>query len=110
MFCKHCGYEIDSQAKFCIKCGAALDSSIPNESLGIPRQTSTPVNTSFGYNENSQNLNILSFLIPIVGLVLYAVYYQKEPIKANGVRNWALVGFVVGVIGAALFEACSTSM
>ena len=42
-------------------------------------------------------LNILSFFIPIVGLILYLVLKDEEPKKANAVGKWALIGVGVGL-------------
>lgn len=50
-------------------------------------------------DQNSTGLNVLSFFIPIIGLVLYLTYKSDQPIKASGVGKWALIGFGIGVLG-----------
>lgn len=83
MYCKNCGSEIDDKAVICIKCGAPT---------GI---NSSPIVTS---NEPaSTGLKIISLLIPLVGLILYLVYNEKEPIKAKECGKFALIGTAIGV-------------
>lgn len=41
---------------------------------------------------------ILCFLIPIVGLILYIVEKEKNPIKANSAGKCALWGFVISLL------------
>jgi hypothetical protein len=48
-------------------------------------------------------LNILSFLIPIVGLVLYLVLKDATPIRARSVGISALVGVVASIVAAVLW-------
>lgn len=63
------------------------------------------VNTSTN-NENSSNqndqpsagLNILSFLIPLVGLIIYLTERDRSPRKANSAGKAALWGVGVSVI------------
>ena len=46
----------------------------------------------------STGLNILSFLIPLVGLILYIIEKDKSPIKAKSAGKSALWGVGVSVI------------
>lgn len=43
-------------------------------------------------------LKIVSFLLPIVGAILYFVYRNEAPRKAKSACNFALIGFVVGIV------------
>lgn len=78
-YCSHCGKEIMDAAVVCPHCGCA----------------STP--TSAVDDTPHTGLNVLSFLIPLVGLILYILYHEKAPIKAKGIGKWALIGFAVGL-------------
>ena len=51
----------------------------------------------------STGLNILSFLIPLVGLILFLSWQNTTPIKAKAVGKWALIGFCVAV-GLSIIE------
>lgn len=46
----------------------------------------------------STGLNVLSFLFPLVGLILYLVFLDKTPIKARSIGKSALIGFIIGVV------------
>ena len=82
-YCSHCGKEIFDEAVICPNCGCAVGVS---DLKSITRKD-TP----------SAGLNILSFFIPIVGLILYLVLKDEEPKKANAVGKWALIGVGVGL-------------
>lgn len=82
-FCSHCGKEIMTQAVICPHCGCA---ATPAAEEDIP----------------SKGLNILSFFIPIVGLILYCLSHDKTPNKAKEIGKWAIIGFAVGVGGSVI--------
>lgn len=46
----------------------------------------------------STGLNIVSFLIPIVGLILYLTNKDNSPACAKSYGKWALIGFCVGFV------------
>ena len=75
-FCSYCGKEIMAQAIICPHCGCAVAAS---PEVDIP----------------STGLNVLSFFIPLVGLILYCVHQNKTPRKARAIGKWALIGFGV---------------
>ena len=79
-YCSHCGKEIMEAAVICPHCGCPVSSI--ESAVDVP----------------STGLNILSFFIPIVGLILYIVYHGKTPTKASASGKWALIGFVVGLV------------
>lgn len=62
----------------------------------------------------STGLNILSFLIPLVGLILFLSWQNTTPIKAKAVGKWALIGVCVAVglsiIGAIVSGALLSSV
>lgn len=85
-YCSHCGKEVMDEAVVCPNCGCKVAENIED----VP----------------SRGLNILSFLFPIIGLILYLVYQEKTPQKAKAAGKWALYGFAVGcvlsILGAVL--------
>ena len=93
MYCHACGTEITNGESYCPKCGADL------------HQTRHPQE----YDSNSTGLNILSFLFPLVGLILYLDWQGTYPVKAKGCGKWALISFVISAflyaIGACSFLA-----
>lgn len=83
MYCINCGKEIDPNADICLNCG-----------------TYTKKNIS-GNDTPSTGLNIVSFLWPMVGLILYLSYKDNTPTKAKSCGKWALIG--LGVSTAIFF-------
>lgn len=74
----------------------------PNGWLPQPQQyPPTPHNTT-NNDDNSSPVGwcILSFLIPLVGWILYFSWRDTKPHKASAVCTWAWIGFVVNLIGA----------
>lgn len=43
-------------------------------------------------------LNILSFCIPLAGLIIYLVHKDKSPIKANSAGKFALISVGIGIV------------
>lgn len=86
-YCSHCGKEIMDAAVVCPSCGCAV--------------ASTPAID----DEPSTGLNILGFLIPILGLILFIVYNGKSPTKAKAIGKWALIGFFGSLVLQAIVLA-----
>lgn len=90
-FCSHCGKQILKDAVVCPHCGCATESKASVT------------------DEPNKGLNIISFLLPIVGAILYLVYHEKEPKKAAALGKWALYGLCYTVICYVLLTACGTA-
>ena len=88
-FCSHCGKQILKDAVMWPYCGCAIESK------------ATVI------DESNKGLNIISFLLPIVGAILYLVYHEKEPKKAAALGKWALYGLGFTVICYVLLVACA---
>jgi len=80
-YCSTCGAQIEDQTCFCPHCGCMTDSYL------LEKQ-----------NQNSPGLNVLSFFLPVVGLILYIAYSHDYPQKAKNCGKWTLVGFVANII------------
>lgn len=83
MFCHNCGSEISDNAVVCPKCGVAV---------GKGKSSVSPddaPNTGF---------MVLSFFIPLVGLILYLMWHETSPLKAKSCGKGALIGVVVGIV------------
>ena len=84
MFCKHCGAEIADEAVICVKCGKPV--------------AEMPGTVSAEDDKPSVGLNILSFFIPLVGLILYLTQKNQYPVKAKAIGKWALIGWIAGIV------------
>lgn len=49
MYCKHCGKEIEENAKFCTNCGAAQTDAAPQQPVINVINQNTNVNSNVGY-------------------------------------------------------------
>lgn len=76
-YCKHCNNEVAVTAVTCPKCGGNVSSST---------------------NESYPAEVIISFLIPLIGLILYAVNSNSNPEKAKRVLIAAGWGFGLGIL------------
>ncbi len=83
MFCSKCGKENSDSAVVCSNCGNQL------------QPFSRPA--AVGQDGPIGGLGIVCFLFPIVGLVLYLVWKDTTPMKANGAGKAALWGVGVSI-------------
>lgn len=103
MYCFNCGKQVDEGTKFCPYCGSALNKQptshddggyqpIYQQSASYPREDDAP----------SVGFFILSLFIPIVGIILYAIWSKDYPLKAKS----CLKGFITGVVIYFVFVCC----
>lgn len=90
MYCHNCGKEVGQDMKFCPYCGAQLD-QIQSFNSTITNND----NKSFGYA-------LLSFFVPIVGIVFYVLWKDEFPMRAKS----CLKGFVAGIVLYIVFVCC----
>lgn len=80
MKCNHCNADIEPGAQFCPSCGNKVG------------------NTNVDMEKLSFGMKILSFLIPIVGLIYYFMKKSEAPQKAKEALQYALAGIVLTII------------
>lgn len=81
MFCRYCGKDINDDSVACEYCGKNLQS------------------TGAKSNDSANILwGVLSFFIPIVGLILYLVWRTEKPETARVCGIGALIGFALRII------------
>lgn len=85
-FCKFCGAKLEGNEKFCPECGKVV-------SLDEP-----PVHV----DDACLLWGILSFFIPLVGIVLYFKYAKTRPKSAKG----ALTGIILQIAIILLCIVC----
>ena len=85
--------------KYCTKCGKELiDEAVVCTSCGCSTGTGSVARPTTGEDAPSAGLAVLSFFIPLVGLILYLIYKDTFPLRAKSVGKGALIGFIVGVV------------
>ena len=119
MVCQKCGTENAENSVYCVYCGNKLEHTT---------NTGNTVNTGYvehtGYVEqnqpvyqdpvNYQNypeldredtlLNVLSFMFPLIGLILYFVDRNQKPKQAHGEGEWALISIGIRAGIALIFS------
>ncbi len=113
MICTECGTNLQEHTLVCPNCGAPVAANNYN-----PNQQQAPYynpnqqpygqnaygpNSGAPYYQNpndvpSCGLNGLSFLIPLVGLILYLTGKDSTPVKAKACGKYALIGFIVSIV------------
>ena len=85
-YCAHCGAELEDGAAVCPRCGAAC-----REISGVPPMLE---------DRSEAGLNVLSFLAPLVGLILYLIYRGSMPCRARGIKKAGLLGLGLSRLAA----------
>jgi uncharacterized membrane protein YvbJ len=97
--CPNCNHQNPDDAKFCETCGTALTSNVQEtSSYGSPSNTGASQGVNIG-------LGILSFLIPLVGIILGISYMNdSDPSKKAAGRTYLYLG-IGGIVLGCLFAA-----
>jgi hypothetical protein len=118
-YCPKCGAETEDKSAFCPQCGSAFAvGSVPPPnpySSDAHRQTPPPPyqNTYYPPPPNfyppygaprpaaddapSGGFGFLSFLWPLLGLILYLVWKDERPLRAKSCGKGALIGVILYV-------------
>ncbi len=86
IYCHVCGNTCDPKAAICVRCGSTLNNTSTNAN-DIP----------------SGGLKLLSFLIPLVGLILFISKNSTEPKSAKAYGKFALIGWILGMVVSFFF-------
>lgn len=81
MFCSKCGQEILDEAVMCVHCGC------PTKALAKNKEGDS---SDIGFG-------ILGFFVPLVGLILYLIWYKEYPLRAKAAGKGALISTIVYV-------------
>lgn len=115
MFCKSCGQQIDDHALACPQCGAATTAQTqappPPQYQQPAYQQPTYQQPNYQQNAYQQpyqaapvvdvpsgGMKLLSFCIPIVGLILFITWKDQKPVSAKAMGKAALIGFILGMV------------
>lgn len=90
-FCKQCGNELENGAKFCPKCGAAVETSTEVQStVSVTPEVKHPTNEKIKSEEAGHGLAIGSLVCGIIGVVMWFFGYT------------CIVSVVLGIVGLVL--------
>lgn len=85
---------------YCPKCHNAMDPELPKcKYCGF-------LNKQYDYNKDrtinvdykNMGLNILSLLIPVIGLIIYLANKDSSPKKSKSVINYTIAGTVIYIL------------
>jgi len=95
MYCSHCGSVIKKEAEICPKCGCRVAPAPASVQKANPD------------DKPSTGLAFLSFIIPLLGLILFLVWHKTFPAKAKSCAMGAIFGFVIGLVITMIIQGCS---
>lgn len=96
-YCEYCGIQLEDNDNFCFNCGAKCKKIVNNNNncnynyTGPNNQINSDDRSIFGYN-------LLSFAIPIIGILLYVSWKQEYPVKAKNCFKWAIIGLITSIV------------
>ena len=94
MFCKNCGSQLDDRAVICPHCGTPTDNY----------QQQAPYNPAPNtVDSRSGGCDVLCFIFPVVGLILYLIWKDTLPLRARSCGKGALIGVIVWVVLTILY-------
>ena len=98
--CPNCGTQNPDDAKFCESCGTALVDSVQRQPVsGSPQNVTATGKASTG-------LSILSFLIPLVGIILGITYMNDaDPAKKAAGKTYLYLGIGGMILGCIIVAA-----
>lgn len=99
--CKNCGKDLDETYYCCPACGAKV------ERESAPQQGSA--SRKDGDSGSAAGYGFLSFLFPIVGLILFIVWKEDRPKTASTCGVCALISFLLGVVGSIILFSITAS-
>ena len=83
MYCSNCGNKLNDNEDVCLKCGVMVKKGTTNNNVE---------------DKPLVILNILSFLYPVVGLILYLSMKSSTPNRAKKCGKYAIIGTIVSVV------------
>ncbi len=91
-YCQFCGSELEEGSNFCGNCGKKQTSIYSQEgSSGSQYRSNDAPNGGYA---------VLGFFFPIVGLILYLIWKEEYPMRANSAGKGALIGFILSIISS----------
>ena len=97
MFCHNCGKEIDDKAYVCPYCGVKVERA-------------NDFSKADADSGSKAGWGILSFLIPLVGLILFLMWKNERPQTAKVCGICALVSFIASIVIGVIYGIIVASL
>ena len=94
-FCSKCGKELFDEAVVCTNCGCAVDSN------------NTPAAV---VDEVSVGFCVLSFFVPLFGVIYWAIKYKETPKRAKACGITAIVAWALNIVFSIVWGAIIGSL
>jgi hypothetical protein len=65
---------------------------VNNQIVSLPNEAVDPDDGNVTW------MNVIAFLLPIVGLIIYFVNRARKPVMSKNVLKWTLIGIVAGLV------------
>lgn len=104
MFCPNCGKNISDETIYCPYCGRSVANDPhgynPNYNQGYNQgyAPNTPPYAPVKEDKVSVGFCILSYFVPIVGIILWIVWHKETPKKARACGITAIIAWVINFI------------
>ena len=104
MICKWCNKEVQNNSQFCVHCGKELNDNINHLDSNMVGENQSVMSTNSNEKVNI-GLVILSWFIPLVGLILFLTNRKEKSKTAKACGICALVSFILNFIIIIVFFA-----
>lgn len=105
MTCKNCGKYNDDNAKYCSQCGAKIEGYSYEDTEEYKAENSKKDDSDFSLKELDSwpqwVLSLISFFVPILGIIYYALERNRVPVRAKKCLNMSILSIVL-IIGIAV--------
>lgn len=102
MFCQNCGHEIREEDKFCPFCGTDLKGT----HSGYTYFEDKARKDNMSIDQGNVGFAIVSFFLPLVGLILFLCWRKEKPKTAKQAGLGALSALVVWIILLIFIGVC----
>lgn len=98
----------------CTQCNNGVsDKAIQCPKCGMPVSTNNHQQMQMSGNSDDKphsGWNILGFIIPIVGVILYFAWKKETPKKANSILYCSIAGFIFGLFLQGFIQGCTEAL
>lgn len=109
MYCKNCGKKLSEGSKYCDQCGERVEleeyvyctycgEKISKNTTICPHCSKRVLMDTKTSDFQTKILCIFSFLIPVLGFILWAVMLGQDKYKAQRIFYWSFIGLLVRIL------------